>query len=83
MQRAGIGILLIGLGVMGVRVDAHATGRLADVQVIDRDTGSVLPMYRSRGEYWRAAGVRLAWGKVWHAPRALALCGHGCGHACF
>jgi hypothetical protein len=52
MKRAGIGILLIGLGVMGVRVAAHATGRLADVQVIDRDTGSVLPMYRSHGEYW-------------------------------
>jgi hypothetical protein len=52
MKRAGIGILLIGLGVLGVRVDAHATGRLADVQVIDRDTGSVLPMYRSHGEYW-------------------------------
>jgi hypothetical protein len=52
MKRAGIGILLIGLGVIGVRVDAHATGRFADVQIIDRDTGSVLPMYRSRGEYW-------------------------------
>jgi hypothetical protein len=24
------------------------------VQIIDRDTGSVLPMYRSRGEYWVA-----------------------------
>lgn len=52
MKCAGIGILVIGLGVLGVRVDAHATGRLADVQIIDRDTGSVLPMYRSRGEYW-------------------------------
>lgn len=52
MKCAGIGILLIGLGVLGVRVDAQATGRLADVQIIDRDTGSVLPMYRSRGEYW-------------------------------
>jgi hypothetical protein len=37
---------------MGVRLDAHATGRLADVQIIDRDTGSLLPMYRSHGEYW-------------------------------
>jgi hypothetical protein len=40
--------------VFGVRVDAQATGRLAEVQIIDRDTGSVLPMYRSHGEYWVA-----------------------------
>jgi hypothetical protein len=54
MKFAGFGVLLMGLGVMGVSVDAHATGRLADVQIIDRDTGSVLPMYRSHGEYWVA-----------------------------
>jgi len=54
MKFAGFGVLFIGLGVLGVRVDAHATGRFADVQIIDRDTGSVLPMYRSHGEYWVA-----------------------------
>jgi hypothetical protein len=54
MKSVGIGLLLIGLGVLGVRTDAHAAGRLADVQIIDRDTGSVLPTYRSRGEYWVA-----------------------------
>jgi len=54
MKFAGIGVLLIGLGVLGARVDAHASGRLADVQIIDRDTGSMLPMYRSHGEYWVA-----------------------------
>jgi hypothetical protein len=54
MKCAGIGILLIGLGALGVRSDAHAAGRFADVQIIDRDTGSVLPTYRSRGEYWVA-----------------------------
>jgi hypothetical protein len=54
MKRVGFGILLIGLGVLGVRMDAEAAGRLADVQIIDRDTGSVLPMYRSRGECWVA-----------------------------
>ncbi|HEY2783228.1 MAG TPA: hypothetical protein VGI90_20805 [Steroidobacteraceae bacterium] len=37
-----------------MRVDAQAAGRLADVQIIDRDSGSVLPMYRSHGEYWVA-----------------------------
>jgi hypothetical protein len=54
MKFAGFGVLLIGFGVFGVRVDAHATGRFADVQIIDRDTGGVLPMYRSHGEYWVA-----------------------------
>src|SRR5258707_12357065 len=55
MKFVGFGVLLIGFGVFGLRVHAHATGRLADVQIIDRDTGSVLPMYRSHGEYWVAA----------------------------
>jgi hypothetical protein len=54
MKCVGFGILLIGSGVFGVRTDAHAAGRLADVQIIDRDSGGVLPMYRSRGEYWVA-----------------------------
>ena len=54
MKCLGFGIVLIGLGVLGVRTDVHAAGGLADVQIIDRDTGSVLPMYRSRGEYWVA-----------------------------
>jgi hypothetical protein len=49
MKGAWLGVLLIAIGI-----DAHAAGRLAEVQIIDRDTGSVLPMYRSRGEYWVA-----------------------------
>ena len=54
MKCLGFGIVLIGLGVLGVRTDAHAAGRLADVQIIDRETGSVLPMYQGHGEYWVA-----------------------------
>jgi hypothetical protein len=54
MKCVGFAALLIGLGVLGARADANAAGSLADVQIIDRDTGSVLPMYRSRGEYWVA-----------------------------
>ena len=54
MKCIGLGTLMIGLGVLGVRTDAHAAGRLADVQIIDRDTGTTLPMYRSHGEYWVA-----------------------------
>jgi hypothetical protein len=49
MKRAWFGVLLSGMAV-----HANATGRLADVQVIDRDTGSILPLYRSHGEYWVA-----------------------------
>jgi hypothetical protein len=49
MKYAGLGVLL---GCIAIH--AHATGRLADVQVIDRDTGNILPMYRSHGEYWVA-----------------------------
>jgi hypothetical protein len=54
MKCVGFGTLLIGLGVLGAGADAHAAGSLADVQIIDRDSGSALPMYRSRGEYWVA-----------------------------
>jgi len=33
---------------------AAAVGRLADVKVIDRDTGQTLPVHHHRGEYWVA-----------------------------
>jgi hypothetical protein len=49
MQRLGLGILLI-----HIALNAQAAGSLADVQIIDRDTGNVLPTYRSHGEYWVA-----------------------------
>ena len=44
----------LGIFLMGAAFDARAVGSLADVQVIDRDTGNVLPTYRCRGEYWVA-----------------------------
>jgi hypothetical protein len=34
--------------------EAHAVGRFADVQIVDRDSGAVLDAYRYRGEYWVA-----------------------------
>lgn len=49
MKWAWLGILLI-----GIAIDAQAVGSLADIQIIDRDTGSALPTYRCRGEYWVA-----------------------------
>ena len=41
---------------------AHAVGRLADINVVDRDSGAKLPVYRHRGEYWVAGrpGARYA-----------------------
>ena len=35
-------------------LQAHAAGRLADVTIIDRETGRALPTYSYRGEYWVA-----------------------------
>ena len=41
---------------------AQALGRLTDVQVIDRDSGEVLPVTRHRGDHWIAGrpGARYA-----------------------
>ncbi|MDO9405639.1 MAG: hypothetical protein Q7T87_16530 [Polaromonas sp.] len=41
---------------------AQAVGRLADVTVVDRDTGATLPLHYHRGEYWVAGrpGARYA-----------------------
>lgn len=33
---------------------AHAVGRVADVQVLDRDSGETLQVHRHRGEHWVA-----------------------------
>jgi hypothetical protein len=43
-------------------MQAQALGRLADVTIIDRDTGNALPTYLHRGEYWVAGapGARYA-----------------------
>ena len=43
-------------------VPAHAVGRLADIQVIDRDSGETLTVYRHQGEHWVAGrpGARYA-----------------------
>jgi hypothetical protein len=36
--------------------EAAGTGRMAEVSIVDRDTGSVLPLHYHRGDYW-VAGV--------------------------
>jgi hypothetical protein len=49
------------LSLLGA-LPAHAVGRLADIQVIDRDSGETLTVYRYRGEQWVAGrpGARYA-----------------------
>ena len=49
MKTAFFGFVLAGLAV-----NAHALGRFANVQIVDRETGAVLTPYRYRGEYWVA-----------------------------
>lgn len=57
-------LLLSACGALALlaTLPAHALGRLADVQLIDRDTGQVLPVYRHKGDHWVAgrSGARYA-----------------------
>ena len=46
--------LIPALLIAGISLNAHALGRLADVQIVDRDTGATLMTYRHHGEYWVA-----------------------------
>lgn len=58
--RAGL-VLAAALGAIAA-APAHAVGRLADIQVIDRDSGETLTVYRHQGEHWVAGrpGARYA-----------------------
>jgi hypothetical protein len=49
MKYAWLGIILIGSAM-----DAQATGNLADIQILDRDSGAALQTYRYHGENWVA-----------------------------
>ena len=50
------------LATSTLMLPAHAVGRLADVTVLDRDTGATLALHYHRGEYWVAGrpGARYA-----------------------
>jgi hypothetical protein len=50
------------LFTVALSTEAHAVGKLADVSVIDRDSGCALPAHYYRGEYWVAGtpGARYA-----------------------
>ena len=40
--------------MLAASCDAHTVGRLAEIAIIDRDTGVTLPCHFYRGEYWVA-----------------------------
>jgi hypothetical protein len=44
----------VAAALVGITLKAQALGGLADVEVLDRDTGCLLPTYRHHGEYWVA-----------------------------
>ena len=48
--------------LLAANLPAHAVGRLADIQVVDRDSGETLTVYRHQGEHWVAGrpGARYA-----------------------
>jgi len=56
------GLSLLAALALTLSLPAHAVGRLADVQVTDRDSGASLPVHYHRGEYWVAGqpGARYA-----------------------
>ncbi len=53
MKPTLLSVLLLAL-LAAASFQARAAGGLADVTVIDRQTGSVLPLHYHRGEYWVA-----------------------------
>jgi hypothetical protein len=44
--------LCIAALLAGTSLNAHAFGRLADVSIIDRETGAAIPTHYYKGEYW-------------------------------
>jgi hypothetical protein len=44
--------LCIAALLAGTSLNAHALGRLADVSIIDRETGAAIPTHYYKGEYW-------------------------------
>ena len=54
--------IALAAGALLSALPAHAVGRLVDVDVIDRDSGAQLPVYRHQGEWWVAGrpGARYA-----------------------
>ncbi len=58
LNKTALSVLLC----LAAALPAHAIGRMADVTVVDRETGVTLPLYRHAGQYWVAGrpGARYA-----------------------
>jgi hypothetical protein len=54
--------LMLAALLVGASFQVHAIGRIADVSVINRDTGSVLPVHFYHGEYWVAGAPGARYG---------------------
>ena len=56
-----LGTIALATGTL-LAAPAHAVGRLVDVNLIDRDSGARLPVYRHDGQWWVAGrpGARYA-----------------------
>ena len=71
MKRLCIAALLA-----GTSLNAHALGRLADVCIIDRETGAAIPTHYYKGEYWIAGRPGAQYGIAIHnrsGERVLAV----------
>lgn len=57
-----LALAALAAAALSATLPAQAVGRLTDVQVIDRDSGETLSIYRHRGEHWVAGrpGARYA-----------------------
>ena len=47
-------LLCISIALACAALQAHAAGNIADVTVVDRESGATLPLHYYRGEYWVA-----------------------------
>jgi hypothetical protein len=47
-----LSLLALATSAVLLALPAHAVGRLTDIQVVDRETGQQLPVYRHQGDYW-------------------------------
>jgi hypothetical protein len=51
-QESDVKRYLLAALLAGASLQANAIGRLADVSIVDQDTGAVLPTHYYHGEYW-------------------------------